>query len=190
MDLLAFLSGQHWATRLFVQPSLQAKRHKSSAKSAFSGLACFLGWNGRPCALIIEDDARDDLFATSIEIELLADAMTMYFIGHNKRISCLVDHCAVRFLRVSRPLPNCKRPPWLGFDFGNVELRIWQSNGLDFAISLISDLCARLTVIDPLMQPRVINARKLLSLVNEAAKDRDTLKDSMSQLVDSLSIAR
>jgi len=195
--LADFLATQHWVLEVQVHPWLQrepavAKRQRA-ANPLFEGFCCFVASAGKLCALVPDDASQADWFATTSRLILSNGALFLSCTGTHERVECRIDHGAVQRVKIGRPLASVakKRPFWFGFDFGTVELRLWNEH--DAALQVMDALCAELEpapAAPVLRPPRGANSLRLLGLVQLAAADRNCVKESMRDLVKVLKLER
>jgi len=190
MDLRVFLLAQPWILDLASDEGRKRARTTEAELVVFEGLACFLGRPGAACAVAAEPGAAGDWLSMAIKMVIASSRLVVYFSPLSAApIRAAVDHGAVRFVKVSRPLPINKRPPWVGFEFGNVEVRLWRNDGQDFAMALVSSLCTHLERPPPVSIRYRFNTRQVLDRIAEAAKDRRLLAATLTGIVQAMRVS-
>jgi len=196
MPMLAdFLATQHWVLDVQVHPRHEAAaaKRQRAADPLFEGCCCFVASVGKLCAVVLDDAAQADWFATASRLVVDNGALVLSCTGAHERIECRIDHGAVQRVKIGRPLASAakKKPFWFGFDFGTVELRLWNEH--DAALRVMDALCAELEPAPAQAvprSPRGANSLRLLGLVQLAAADRKCVKASMRELVKALKLER
>ena len=194
MLLRDFLAAQHWVLSTEIHPRHTggaAKRQRPSEEVLFTGLACFFDRRGRPCALVLDAAQADWLTLTCALVER-EGGLVMRCDDEQRAVECCIDHGAVKFIKVARNRGH-KRPPWIGLDFGTVELRLWQPNHEDMSFSFLLALCSRLPRArdPPLVETsQFLNSHSIFALIQRASEDRKNLRDALGLFVKSLAVAK